>query len=67
MGSQITGWWGSVDWAWACEAKGLWFDSLRIRAWEAGQLPSRGRVRDNHTLMFLSVSFSLSSPLSKNK
>ena len=31
----------------------------------AGQVPSRGRARGNHTLMFLS--FSLPSPLSKNK
>ena len=38
---------------------------LRAHAWVAGQVFSRGRVRDNHTLMFLS--FSLPSPLSKNK
>ena len=31
----------------------------------AGQVPSRGCVRGNHTLMFLSLSFSLPSPLSK--
>ena len=31
-----------------------------------GQVPSRGRVRDNHTLMFLSLSFFLPFPLSKN-
>ena len=30
-----------------------------------GQVPSRGRVRDYHTLMFLSLSVSLPSPLSK--
>ena len=36
-------------------------------AWVAGQVPSRGCVRGNHTLMFLSLSFSLPSPLSKNK
>ena len=36
---------------------------VRAHAWVVGQVPSRGRTRDNHTLMFLS----LSSPLSKNK
>ena len=35
-------------------------------AWIAGQVPSGGHVRGNHTLMFLSLSFSLPSPLSKN-
>ena len=34
----------------------------RAHAWVASQVPSRGRVRDNHTLMFLSP-FSLPSPL----
>ena len=36
-------------------------------AWVAGQVPSGGHVRGNHTLMFLAHSFSLSSPLSKDK
>ena len=40
---------------------------IRARAWVVGQVPSRGRVRGNHTLTFLSLSFSLTSPLSKNK
>ena len=40
---------------------------VRAHAWVAGQVPSRGYVRGNHTLMFLSLSFSLPSPLSKNK
>ena len=31
--------------------------------WVVGQVPSRGHVRGNYTLMF----FSLPSPLSKNK
>ena len=31
------------------------------------QVPSRGRVRGKHTLMFLSLSFPLLSPLSKKK
>ena len=39
---------------------------VRARAWVVGQVPSRGLVRGNHTLMFLSLSFSLLSPLSKN-
>ena len=30
-------------------------------------VPSKGRMRGNHTLMFLSLSFSFPSPLSKNK
>ena len=34
-------------------------------AWIAGQVPSRGHMRGNHTLIFLSLSPSL--PLSKNK
>ena len=32
-----------------------------------GQVSSMGYTRGNHTLMFLSLSFSLLSPLSKNK
>ena len=40
---------------------------VRAHAWVVGQVPSVGHARDNDTLMFLSLSFSLSSPLSKNK
>ena len=40
---------------------------VRTRAWVAGQVPSRERMRGNLTLMFLSLSFSLLSPLSRNK
>ena len=40
---------------------------VRAHAWAGGQVPKRGRARGNHTLMFLSLSFSLPSPLSKNK
>ena len=40
---------------------------VRAHAWGAGQVPDRGNMRGNHTLMFLSLSFSLPSPLSKNK
>ena len=35
---------------------------VRAHAWVAGQVPSRGNMRGNHTLMFLFLSFSL--PLS---
>ena len=40
---------------------------VRAHAWVVGQVPSSGCVRSNHTLMFLSLSFSFPSPLSKNK
>ena len=40
---------------------------VRTHSWVVGQVPSRGNIRDNHTLMFLSFSLSLPSPLSKNK
>ena len=35
--------------------------------WVVGQVPSRTHERGNHTLMFLSLYFSLPSSLSKNK
>ena len=41
----------------------VWF-LVWAQAWAAGQVPSRGHMRGNHALMF---SFSLPSPLSKNK
>ena len=41
---------------------------VRAHAWAAGQVPSRGHVRGNHTLMFLSFfSSSLSLSLKTNK
>ena len=40
---------------------------VRVHAWVAGEVPKRGHMRGNHTLMFLSLSFSLPSPLSKNE
>ena len=40
---------------------------VRAHAWVVGQIPSGGHMRDKHTLLFLSLSFSLPSPLSKNK
>ena len=62
------GWRGSVDWALVWEPKGHWFDS------QSGHMPGLQAkssvwelMRGNHTLMFLSLSFSLLSPLSKNK
>ena len=61
------GWCGSVYRVLACKPKGHRFDS------QSGHLPGLwarcpvGGVRGTHKLMFLSLSFSLSSPLSKNK
>ena len=52
---------------------GLWMKGLlvqfpvRTHDWVVGQVPSRGCARSNHTLMFLSLFFSLPSPQSKNK
>ena len=40
---------------------------VRAHAWVAGQVPSKGCMRGNHTLMFLSLSFSFPSPLEINK
>ena len=40
---------------------------VRAQAWVSGPVPSRGCTRGNHTLMFLSLSFSLPSSLSNNK
>ena len=40
---------------------------VRAHARVVGQIPRRGCVRGNHTLMFFSLSFSLPPPLSKNK
>ena len=40
---------------------------VRAHAWVAGQVPSRGCMRGNHTLMFLSLSPSLSLCLKINK
>ena len=40
---------------------------VRTHAWVVSQAPSGGRTRGNHTLMFLSLSFSLSTTLKLNK
>ena len=66
--SSGPGWCGSVDWVLANPAlKGsLVGFPVWAHAWVEGQIPSRGHSRGNHTLVFLSLSFSLPSPLSKN-
>ena len=57
---------GSVDWVLAMGTKGLLVRFPgRAHDWVAGQVLGRGRMRGNHTPMFLSLSFSLPSPLSK--
>ena len=40
---------------------------VRAHAWVVGQVPGWQLTRDNHTLVFLFLSFSIPSPLSKNK
>ena len=61
------GWCGSVAWVPACKPRGRWIDP------QSGHMPGLwarspvGGVRANHTLMFLSLSFSLPSSLFKNK
>ena len=40
---------------------------VRVRAWVASQVPSRGHTRGNHTLMFSSLSPSLPLSLNINK
>ena len=52
---------------------GLWTKGLQVpfpvraQALVSSQVPSRGHMRGNHTLMFLSLSFSFPYPRSKNK
>ena len=67
------GWCGSVDWVPDCKPKGCRLDSqsghmpgLQARS-PLGGLREATDQRLSHTLMFLSLSFSLSSPLSLNK
>ena len=50
------GWCDSVDRAWRTKGSLVRFP-VRAHAWVAGQVPSRGQVRGNHTLMFLSSLF----------
>ena len=57
---------GVCHWIECLWTKGFWVRfPVRAHAWLAGQAPSRGRRRGNHTLLFLSFSFSLPFPLSK--
>ena len=66
--THTPGWCGSVDWVLTCKPEGPRFDSqFRAHAWVAGQVPSRGPMRGNHTLTFLCLSFSLPSFLKVNK
>ena len=61
------GWWGSVDWVPTHKLKGGRFNSqsgLTPGLWDEGEATCRCFSR---TSKFLSLSFSLSSPLSKNK
>ena len=59
---------GSVDRVTACESKGRWFDARSGHMPGLQQVPNRGRVRGNHTLLFLSLPrFLPPFPLSKNK
>ena len=61
-------WYDSVELSARLRTKGSWVRfPVMAHSWIAGQVPSRGRVRGNHTLTFLSLSFSFPSPLSKNK
>ena len=53
------GWCSSMDWAQACQPKGLRFNSKSGHRPGLWQLPSRGCMRGNHTLMFLYLSLFL--------
>ena len=60
---------GVVQWLSAClQTKGYRFDSQsgHVPGLQAG-VPRWGCTRGNHTLMFLSFSFSFPTPFSKNK
>ena len=51
-------------WVPACDSKGHQFDSWsRAHARIVGRVPSKGCTRGNHTLMLVSLSFPLPSPL----
>ena len=58
--------WGGAQWTEYWTKWSLVRFPVTAHAWVVGQVPSWGHARGNHTLMFLS-SFSLPSPLSKNK
>ena len=66
--SALTGVAQGFGWASSYRLKGCQFNSeSRAHAWVAGQVPSRGRARGNHTLMFPSLSLSLPLSLKINK
>ena len=59
--------WTTFSWVPACEPKGHWFDS---QSGHMPGLPARspvGRMRGNHTLVFLSLSFFLFPSKNKHK
>ena len=60
-------WCGSLDWGQVGNQRVAGSIPSQAHAWGGGQVPSRGDVRGNHTLMFFSFSFSFPSPLPKNK
>ena len=60
----VLGWCGSVGWVPACKPKGHWLDS---QSGHRPGIPGAGHMRGHSTLMFLSLSSSLPSRLSKNK
>ena len=59
---------GMAQWIelWTAKQKVAGSFPVRAHAWVVGQVPNRGHVKGNHTLMFLSFFFSFPSPL-KNK
>ena len=63
----------SPGWYSSTLSMGLWTKGSLVQlpvgahAWVVGQVPGRRHARGNHILMFLSLYFSLPSPLSKNK
>ena len=63
------GWCGSVVECWPENQRVACLIPSQGTRLGCSQVPSRGHVRGNHTLMFLSLSFSLPSrsPKSKNK
>ena len=64
--NSCPGWCGSVSAHLRTKGSPVRFP-VTAHAWVLGQVPSKGCLRGNHTLMFLSLSFSLLSPISKNK
>ena len=62
-----SGWYGSMDGALACESEGCGFDSQSRHIPGLQARSPVGGVQEATTLMLLSLSFSVPSPLSKNK